>query len=83
LSGKIGQKIMSKHKDKELREDGWMTVDEFMAQLTPGLTEYLHENWGIKGKEALHHPTDLFTNASVYMDIAYRISNDFINCKHG
>ena len=73
---------MRNHNNKDLVQDGWMTVDEFMAQLTPGLTEYLRENWGLRDKDALHHPTDLFTNASVYMDIAYRISNYVINCKH-
>ncbi len=70
------------HKDKDLIEDGWMTIDEFMARLTPGLTEYLKSNWGMGGETALHHPTDLFTTASIYMDIAYRVSNDFLDCKH-
>jgi hypothetical protein len=71
-----------KHNNKDLIQDGWMTIDEFMEKLTPSLTEYLKSNWGMSGKDDIHHPTDLFTTASIYMEIAYRVANDFLNCRH-
>lgn len=73
---------MSKHNNKDLIQDGWMTIDEFIAQLTPGLKEYLESNWGMRGAKDIHHPVDLFTTTSIYMDIACRVANDFIGCKH-
>lgn len=71
-----------RHGDQELREDGWMTVDEFIETLVPGLREYLQTNWGNRGEDQLHHPVDLFTNASIYLDVACHVSQDFINCRH-
>jgi len=73
---------MKNHKDKDLIQDGWMTIDDFIDRLTPGLKEYLKGNWGFKGADDLHHPVDLFTTASIYMDIACHLANDFINCRH-
>lgn len=70
------------HKDKDLIHDGWMTVDQFIDTLVPGLREYLSTNWGNRGKDDLHHPVDLFTNASVYIDVACHVAQDFINCRH-
>lgn len=74
--------MRKKHKEQDLIEDGWMTVDEFIKNLTPGLQEYLQRNWGNRDKDHLHHPVDLFTNASIYMDIACHVAQDFINCRH-
>ena len=73
--------LPKKHKNKELVHDGWMTVDEFVDALIPGLREYLKHNWGNQGDD-LHHPEDLFTNASVYLDVACHVSRDFMNCRH-
>lgn len=70
------------HKEKHLRQDGWLTIDEFVDQLVPGLKEYLKGNWGFRGATDLHHPVDLFTTASIYMDIACHVANDFIHCHH-
>lgn len=70
-----------KHNEKHLREDGWLTVDEFIDSLVPGLREYLQHNW--KKPNDLNHPVDLFTNASVYLDVATRVAQDFIDCRHG
>ena len=70
------------HKDKDLLQDGWMTVDEFVDSLIPGLREYLKHNWGNQGDTRLNHPEDLFTNASIYLDVACHVSRDFINCRH-
>jgi hypothetical protein len=70
------------HKNKDLVQDGWMTVDEFVDALIPGLREYLKHNWGNQGDDRLNHPEDLFTNASIYLDVACHVSRDFISCRH-
>lgn len=62
--------------DKELREHGYMTSDEFVDRLVPGLKEYLRKNWG-RGASELNHPEDLISNTSVYIDVAYHVIVDF------
>jgi len=64
-------------KDKELRQRGYMTSDEFVDRLVPGLKEYLSRNWGVHNKDELHHPEDLVSNASIYMEVAYHVLVDF------
>ena len=54
-----------------------MTSDEFVNRLIPGLKEYLSKNWGVKGKDELHHPEDLIANASIYIEVAYHVLVDF------
>ena len=63
--------------EKELRSRGYLTVAEFVDLLTPGLKEYMERNWGIQGKDALHHPEDLVSNASIYMEVALHVIGDF------
>lgn len=63
--------------DKELRVRGYMTTEEFVNKLTPGLKEYLSKNWGILDKTSLHHPEDLISNAAIYMEVAYHVIADF------
>jgi len=63
--------------DKELRKSGYMTTDEFVDRLTPGLKEYLSRNWGVRNRDELHHPEDLISNASIYMEVAYHVFVDF------
>jgi hypothetical protein len=70
-----------KHKNLNLIEDGWLTIDEFMAKLTPGLKEYLESNWR-SSKDDIHHPGDLATTASIYLDIASRVLQEFPGCHH-
>ena len=82
MSGLIGKLTTLKHKDKHLIEDGWMTSDEFVDRLSLGLKEYLNSNWG-HAKGELHHPEDLATTASIYMEVAYRVIADFGGCHHG
>ena len=74
--------MAKRHKHTDLLEDGWMTSDEFVDRLTLGLREYLNSNWG-HAKGALHHPEDLATTSSVYMEVAYRVIADFSGCRHG
>lgn len=61
----------------ELREHGYLTIDEFVDRLLPGLKEYLYGNWGRGNKLELHHPEDLFSNASIYLDVALHLVADF------
>ena len=64
-------------KEVDLRQNGYLTIDEFIKTLIPGLTEYLESNWSYEGKESLHHPEDLLTNAYVYLDVACRTVGTF------
>jgi hypothetical protein len=61
--------------DEDLRDHGYMTPAEFVKRLTPGLTEYLENNW--KRKDILLHPEDLFMNAQEYLEVGYHIVVDF------
>lgn len=70
--------IMAKEiTDKELRGRGYLTTAEFVDLLTPGLKEYMERNWGVAGKDALHHPEDLFSTASIYLEVALHVIGDF------
>jgi hypothetical protein len=63
--------------DTSLRNKGYMTSDEFVDRLVPGLKEYLQRNWGVQNKNKLHSPEDLISNATVYMEVAYHVIVDF------
>ena len=63
--------------DVELRNAGYMSADEFVDTLVPGLKEYLHKNWGARNKNELHHPEDMISNISTYIEIAYHVIADF------
>ena len=60
-----------------LRSRGYMTTDEFVDTLVPGLKEYLHSNWSYAGKDELHHPEDLISNIYSYIEVAYKVIGDF------
>jgi len=62
--------------NKELIARGYMTSDEFVDRLIPGLKEYLRNNWGVKPNE-LHHPEDLFSNTGIYIEVARHVVVDF------
>lgn len=69
--------MAKKNTDNEtLRSYGYMTTEEFMDCLIPGLTEYLETNWGRLGD--LHHPEDLFSTASIYIEVARHMAGSFI-----
>ena len=59
--------------DKELRARGYMTPDEFVDRLIPGLTTYLQANMG----ETLCHPEDLIGDTLSYVETAYLVISDF------
>jgi hypothetical protein len=68
-------------KDKELydvmRARGYMTTEEFVEKLVPGLRSHLANNWGWCGKDELHHPEDLASAASVYVDSVFNVIGTF------
>ena len=59
--------------DKELRARGYMTPDEFVDRLIPGLTAYLQGNHS----ESLCHPEDLIGDTLSYIETAYLVISDF------
>ena len=65
-----------KSNEEDLRSYGYMTPGEFVDTLVPGLKEYLRHNWGAKPDE-LYHPEDLFSNASLYFDVALNVVGQF------
>jgi hypothetical protein len=62
---------------KDLRAAGYMTSDEFIETILPGMKEYINKNWGFAGKNELHHPEDLIMNMQIYCEIAYHVLVDF------
>jgi len=74
MSNQTKKKTVS---DGELREAGYMSADEFVDKLVPGLKEYLQKNWGVHNKHELHHPEDMISNISTYIEIAYHVIADF------
>ena len=56
---------------------GYMTIDAFVSSLAPGLKDYLKSNWGDKDGET-YHQEDLFSNTSVYIEVARHLAGDFI-----
>lgn len=58
---------------KNLRNMGYMTSEEYVSCMSPALISYLDESWGFEGHK-LRHPEDLATNASIFFDIAYRVT---------
>jgi hypothetical protein len=78
----VAKKAKESKKVKEPSEDvlrsrGYMTSDEFVDTLVPGLKEYLHSNWSYAGKDELHHPEDLISNVYSYIEVAYKVIGDF------
>jgi hypothetical protein len=59
--------------DKELRARGYMTPDEFVDRLIPGLTGYLQGNHS----DSLCHPEDLIGDTLSYVETAYLVISDF------
>ena len=73
--------MKDKQFDKQFRAHGYMTVDEFINKLTPGLRYYLLHNW-TKDETSLHHPEDLASNALVYMEVAFSVIGQFGAAPH-
>lgn len=59
--------------DKELRDRGYLTPDEFVERLVPGLKQYLERSW----TAGLCHPEELASNTLSYLEVAYYVISDF------
>ena len=68
---------MRKKTEDDLRAHGYMTIEEFIDCLIPSLMDYMNSNWGNK-KDDLHHPEDLFSTASVYIEAGRTLSGSFV-----
>jgi len=60
-----------------LRARGYMTTEEFIERLIPGLRDHLAGNWGWCGPDELHHPEDLASAASTYVDSVFTVIGTF------
>lgn len=68
---------MKKITDDDLRSYGYMTIEEFIDCLTPALKEYMDSNWGRVNND-LHHPEDLFSTASIFIEVARHMAGSFV-----
>jgi hypothetical protein len=63
--------------DKDRRERGYMTIDEFVEKFAFGLKEYLHDNWKSENFQDIHHPEDLTSNMLCYAESVYSVVGIF------
>lgn len=72
------KKTLKMPTEDELRERGYLTIDEFVDAYADALKDYLKSNWpGNVAEDKLNHPVDLFTNAWVFAEVAGRVSSRF------
>jgi len=58
--------------DKELREYGYITIDEWVDDLTEITRRYLKESvWPTAAPDELMHPEDLLANTSQVIDVLF------------
>lgn len=69
--------IYNEPSEETLRARGYMTTDEFVETLIPGLKQYMANNWSFGGEDNLHHPVDLASTASIYTDSLYNVIETF------
>ena len=60
-----------------LRARGYMTTDEFVDTLIPGLRQHMSASWRWAGEDSLHHPADLASSASGYTESVYSVIETF------
>jgi hypothetical protein len=60
--------------EKVLRERGYISVDEFVQALAPGLTEYLKNNGAVGD---ISHPEDLVLSTISYVETMYCVFGTF------
>jgi hypothetical protein len=61
--------------DEDLRNQGYLTVDEFMDKFGEGLREYLKNTLVVKDR--LVHPEDLIANTLAFSEVAWQIITRF------
>ena len=69
--------IYAEPSEKELRARGYMTTDEFVETLVPGLRQHMANSWRWAGDDSLHHPADLASTASMYVESVYSVIETF------
>jgi len=57
--------------------NGYLTIDQFLNTLLPGLREFLINNWGSDKKNKYHHPEDLIASCRNYLEAAQYLISDF------
>jgi hypothetical protein len=63
--------------EKDRREHGYMTIDEFITKFSFGLKEYLHTNWKMYTPDELLHPEDLTSNTLSYAESVFTVVGIF------
>jgi hypothetical protein len=63
--------------EARLRSHGWMTTDEFLDKLLPGLREYLGRYTYLGSDNQLNHPEDMILNIQTYMEVGFHVIADF------
>lgn len=74
---KLNDSIYREPSESELRARGYMTTEEFVETLVPGLRQHLANSWRWAGDDALHHPADLASTASMYTESVYNVIDTF------
>ena len=74
---KLTDSIYNEPSVDTLRARGYMTTDEFVDTLIPGLRQYMSGSWRWAGEDALHHPADLASSASSYTQSVYSVIETF------
>lgn len=64
-------------RDKKLRSNGYMTIDEFLIKFTFGLREHVYNTWSNSGTDDLHHPEDLAAHALTYAENVFQVVGIF------
>lgn len=67
----------SKWNDRDRREFGYMTIDEFIEKFSFGLKEYLYNTWKSAEPSELHHPEDLTSNMLCYAESVFTVVGIF------
>ena len=63
---------------KKKSDNFYLTVDEFLERLIPGLREFIVDN-NCRGDDSKSmHPHDLIFAASIYVDVACHVIPDFV-----
>jgi len=63
--------------DEDRREQGYMTIDEFVEKFAFGLKEYLHTSWKTASKDDVLHPEDLTSNMLSYAESVFTVVGIF------
>lgn len=74
---KLANSIYNEPSEETLRARGYMTTDEFVETLIPGLRQHMADSWRWAGDGALHHPSDLASTASLYTESVYNVIETF------